>query len=72
MSTITVPVQGMTCGHCVSSVTEELSEIDGVTAVAVDLNPGGTSHVTISAASELDDATIDQAVTEAGYVIAKA
>ena len=34
----TVNVSGMTCGHCVSSVTEELSEIPGVTSVDVDLH----------------------------------
>ncbi|MBA8816766.1 copper chaperone CopZ [Microbacterium halimionae] len=72
MINITVPVQGMTCAHCVSSVTEELTEIDGVNAVSVDLNPGGISQVTISAASELDNDAIDEAVTEAGYVIAQA
>ena len=41
--TTTVNVSGMTCGHCVSSVKEELAEVPGVTAVDVDLNSGGIS-----------------------------
>ena len=39
--THTYTVTGMTCAHCVASVTEEVSEIDGVTDVAVDLASGG-------------------------------
>ena len=62
-------VVGMTCGHCVSSVTEEISEIAGVTAVDVDLRAGGTSTVTVSSSVALDDATIRAAVEEAGYEV---
>ena len=40
MSTVTVTVTGMTCGHCVSSVREEAGSIPGVTAVDVDLANG--------------------------------
>jgi copper chaperone len=47
MSENTYTVTGMTCGHCVASVTEEISEIDGVTDVAVDL-PTGAVTVTSS------------------------
>jgi copper ion binding protein len=57
-------VKGMTCGHCVSSVTEEISGIDGVGTVAVDL-PTGRVTVTSSAPIALDD--VRAAVTEAGY-----
>ena len=60
-------VVGMTCGHCVSSVTEEISEITGVTGVDVDLSVGGTSTVTVSSSVALDDAIIRAAVEEAGY-----
>jgi len=49
--TINVGVQGMTCGHCVRSVTEELTALPGVTDVQVELVNGGTSKVTISAPS---------------------
>ncbi len=48
MTTTTITVSGMTCGHCVASVTEELSELDGVTDVAVDLHAGADSPVTIT------------------------
>ena len=41
--TIELSVDGMTCGHCVMSVSEELSEIPGVKNVEVILNSGGTS-----------------------------
>lgn len=60
-------VSGMTCAHCVASVTEEVQEIPGVTDVAVDLESGGlrvTSEVPVS------DADIRAAVEEAGYQIA--
>ena len=39
-----LPVSGMTCGHCVSAVTEEIGKLDGVTGVEVDLVAGGTSR----------------------------
>ncbi|MCT1544502.1 MULTISPECIES: heavy-metal-associated domain-containing protein [Kocuria] len=65
----TVNVSGMTCGHCVSSVTEELSEIPGVTSVDVDLHAGGTSPVTITSERELSPEEISAAVTEAGYTV---
>ncbi len=66
----TLLVNGMTCAHCVASVTEELSEIDGVDAVDVALNPGGASSVTVRSASPIDPASIRTAVEEAGYSLA--
>lgn len=60
-------VTGMTCQHCVASVTEELSEIAGVTNVAVDL---ATGAVTVTSSAQLDDVAIKAAVTEAGYDLA--
>lgn len=65
----TVNVSGMTCGHCVSSVTEELSEIPGVTSVDVNLHAGGTSPVSITSERELSPEEISSAVTEAGYTV---
>ena len=70
MSTQTVAVQGMTCGHCVKAVTDEVSAIPGVTDVAVDLVNGGTSTVTITAAEPVSDEAIAAAVDEAGYTVA--
>jgi copper chaperone CopZ len=60
-------VSGMTCSHCVSSVTEELSALEGVDAVNVDLNAGGVSRVTVSSSSTLPLDDVRAAVTEAGY-----
>lgn len=65
----TINVSGMTCGHCVSSVTEELSSLDGVENVQVALNKGGLSEVTITSAKELNPAEIGEAIAEAGYVV---
>ncbi|MCT1616994.1 heavy metal transporter [Kocuria indica] len=65
----TVNVSGMTCGHCVASVKEELAEVPGVTSVAVDLNAGGVSPVTIESSRELTPDEISAAVEEAGYAV---
>ena len=67
MSVNTYTVTGMTCGHCVASVTEEISEIDGVTDVAVDLPTGA---VTVTSRDPLDDDAVRAAVEEAGYRLA--
>jgi len=66
-TTQTYSVSGMTCGHCVASVTEELQEVDGVRDVAVDLVAGGTSTVTVTSDQPLADDAVAAAVTEAGY-----
>ena len=70
MSTTTVRVTGMTCGHCVGAVSEELRRLDGVTGVDVDLQPGGVSVVTVEGERALDDAEVARAVDEAGYELA--
>ncbi|MGH8305043.1 MAG: heavy-metal-associated domain-containing protein [Steroidobacteraceae bacterium] len=64
MSEASYTVTGMTCGHCVASVTEEITKVDGVTAVAVNLP---TSEVTVTSDRPVDDAQIRAAVEEAGY-----
>lgn len=69
MSTTTVSISGMTCGHCVDSVTEEISAIDGVQSVTVDLNKGGISTATVTSESDIDPGQIGEAVAEAGYVV---
>lgn len=65
--TSTYTVVGMTCGHCVASVTEEVGAIPGVEDVAVDL---GSGRVTVTSGSLLDDAQVKAAVEEAGYALA--
>ena len=63
----TFTVQGMTCGHCVSSVTEEVQEIPGVERVDVVLETGS---VTVASTRPLDDTAVRAAVEEAGYQLA--
>lgn len=63
-------VEGMTCSHCVRSVTEEITAIPGVADVAVDLNAGGASRVRVASDAPLDDAKVREAVEEAGYSLA--
>jgi copper chaperone CopZ len=67
MSASTYTVVGMTCGHCVSSVTEEVSQVPGVTDVDVDLATGG---LTVTSDTPVDDAAVQAAVEEAGYSVA--
>ncbi len=67
MSTATYTVTGMTCGHCVSSVTEEVSELPGVHDVAVELESG---RLTLTADRELAADEVRAAVEEAGYSLA--
>jgi copper chaperone len=62
--TSTYTVTGMTCGHCVASVTEEVQEIPGVQDVEVVLETGA---LTITSAALVDAATVKAAVEEAGY-----
>ena len=59
-----VTVEGMTCGHCVGSVTKEIKEIAGVSEVVVDLASG---KVSIDSEVPLDFDAIVAAVDEAGY-----
>ena len=62
--TRTLTVQGMTCGHCVASVTEEVQEIAGVEHVDVVLETGA---VTVTSSQPLDHTALRAAVEEAGY-----
>jgi copper chaperone CopZ len=67
MTTQVFKVSGMTCQHCVASVTEELTEIPGVSAVTVELVPGEVSAVTVESADALLTEAVRAAVDEAGY-----
>jgi copper chaperone CopZ len=60
-------VTGMTCGHCVASVTEEVQEIPGVTDVQVDL---ATGRLRFTSEQPVPDAHVQAAVEEAGYQLA--
>ncbi|MET1059091.1 MAG: heavy-metal-associated domain-containing protein [Nocardioides sp.] len=65
--TTTWTVTGMTCGHCVASVTEELLEVDGIETVDVDLPTGA---VTVTSAGPVEREAVAAAVVEAGYALA--
>ncbi len=65
--TRTYNVTGMTCGHCVASVTEEVREIPGVQDVDVVLETGA---VTVTSSQPLEDDAVRAAVEEAGYQLA--
>ncbi len=71
MATTTYKVTGMTCEHCVNAVTSELTSLDGVSAVTVDLAPDGVSEVTVTSGRPLPDTAVTEALDEAGgYVLA--
>lgn len=65
-------VEGMTCGHCAKSVTEELTALDGVSDVRINLVAGGTSTVTVTTARPLSAEAVRTAVEEAGYTLVTA
>ena len=62
--TRTYTVEGMTCSHCVASVSEEVQEIPGVDDVKVVLETGS---LTVTSSQDLDDGAVREAVEEAGY-----
>lgn len=63
METLSYTVPGMSCGHCKEAVTEEVSKVDGVTEVDVDLD---TKLVLVSG-DGMDDSALRAAIEEAGY-----
>jgi copper chaperone len=67
MTTATYTVSGMTCGHCVSAVTEEVTAVPGVTGVDVDLASG---RLTVTSDAPVDESAVRAAVDEAGYELA--
>lgn len=66
MSEATYTVAGMSCGHCVAAVTSELTALPGVAEVEVDLASG---RVQVVSDAPLDDASVREAVEEAGYEV---
>ena len=66
-TTQTYTVTGMTCGHCVASVTEEVQEIPGVENVDVVLETG---RLTVTSHEPVDAARVKTAVEDAGYQLA--
>ncbi len=65
MATQTYTVEGMSCQHCVNSITGEVSKVGGVSNVAVDLD-----RKTVDVTGEgFDDAAVREAIDEAGYEV---
>ena len=65
----TYQVEGMTCGHCAGRITEEITALDGVTEVHIDLVAGGTSTVTVTAEHPLSTDAVRAAIEEVGYTL---
>ena len=65
MTTLSYSVPGMSCAHCQRAIEDEVSQVHGVDAVAVDLD---TKTVTVSG-EPLDAAAIVAAIDEAGYEV---
>jgi copper chaperone CopZ len=63
-TTRTYAVPGVSCDHCKQSIESEVSTVDGVVAVEVDVE---AKLVTVSGG---DDAAIRTAIDDAGYDIA--
>jgi copper chaperone len=66
MNTTELKVSGLTCGHCVNAVTDELRAIDGVSDVSVELVVSGISTVTVTADQAPEAEKIRAALDEAG------
>jgi copper chaperone len=66
MTSTTYHVTGMTCGHCVHAVTEELKNLGGVSDVTAVLVPGGQSAVTVTSHAPLAENAVAAALDEAG------
>ncbi|MDQ1429620.1 MAG: hypothetical protein QOF40_222 [Actinomycetota bacterium] len=65
-NTTTYTVHGMSCGHCVAAITDEVVAVEHVTGVAVDLPAG---KVTVTSDQPLDDATLTAVIAAAGYAV---
>ena len=61
--TATYTVPAIHCGHCAMSIKEEVSEVEGVEDVAVDLE----SKIVTVQGRDLDDTALRAAIVEAGY-----
>lgn len=59
-------VVGMSCGHCVASVTTEVSKLPGVNKVDVDLASG---EVLVESDGPVDRDAFAKAIDEAGYAV---
>jgi copper chaperone CopZ len=65
-----VHVDGMVCAFCVQGVEKQLTSIDGVTEVSVDLKTKIVS-ITASENAQISDESIREAIKNAGYNVRK-
>ena len=61
-----IGIEGMSCQHCVKSVTDKLSQLSGITNVAVDLDK---KNAVVETSDALDDSLVKQTITDAGYTV---
>lgn len=61
---LNLKLEGMTCEHCVASVTKELAKLPGATDIEVDLT---TQSATLSADDSVVESEVAEAIDEAGY-----
>lgn len=64
MSEAVYSVSGMSCGHCESAITKEVTAIPGVTSVKA---VASTGLLTVASEQPVDDESVRVAVDEAGY-----
>ncbi|MBM7051721.1 MULTISPECIES: heavy-metal-associated domain-containing protein [unclassified Rothia (in: high G+C Gram-positive bacteria)] len=69
MATTTVRATGLTCNHCALSVTEEVSEVEGVDEVTVDVVKDGESTITIEHTDPISETAVNAAIAEAGFEV---
>ena len=67
--TLTLKVDGMTCGHCVKHVSTDLAALPEVAEVLVTLNAGGTSDVVVTLNDDVTDEKLAEVIDEAGYTL---
>lgn len=67
--TLTLKVDGMTCGHCVKHVSTDLAELPEVAEVMVTLSAGGTSDVVVTLNDDVTDEKLAEVIDEAGYTL---
>jgi copper chaperone CopZ len=60
-------IEGMTCSHCVNSVTTAVSALPGVESVEIELVPDGRSSLSVTGDDSVSDESIAGAVVDAGY-----
>jgi len=62
----TVKIKGMSCAHCVASVTKALSDIDGVSNVSVSLEKG---EATFDTSKDVPPEVIKAAISRIGFTV---